>query len=117
MNTSGKNPPKNTHRVYGWKDLPADETPMRYRVTDSNGNDFEVWAKGKRRRVLEGLRRSPLYAASYCRLSDHVDHLRRDGVDIETTLHRNDEETGRERYGVYTLHSSVSPVSEQEEAA
>lgn len=109
-------PPKNTHRVYGWADLPGDERPTKYRVTDSEGRRFEVFAKGKRKRVLEGLRKSPLFAASYCRLSDHIDHLRRDGVDIETSLYRNDPETGRMRYGVYSLHGIVVPVSGQEVA-
>lgn len=109
-------PPKNTQRVYGWADLPSDERLTKYHVTDSQGRRFEVFAKGKRKRVLEGLRKSPLLAASYCRLSDHIDHLRRDGVDIETSLYRNDSETGRMRYGVYTLHGTVSPVSEREAA-
>jgi len=117
MNISDEKPPKTTLRVHGWRDLPADENSVCYKVADRTGNTFEVWAKGKRRRVLEGLCKAPIYSASNCRISDHVDHLRRDGVDIETTLYRNDDETGRERFGVYTLQGSVSPISEQENAA
>ncbi|SLN64126.1 hypothetical protein ROA7450_03383 [Roseovarius albus] len=110
MKCSDGKPPRGTRRVYGWKDLPDNEQPTHYHVIDRNGHETTVSAKGKKKRVLEGLRRAPLLSASYCRLSDQVDLLRRAGLDIETTLYKNDPETGRERYGVYTLHGSVSPI-------
>ncbi len=115
MQVTDDQPPRNTRRVYGWADLPADEALTHYSITDNNtGKIHKVSAKGKRRRVLEGLRRSPLLSASYARLSDHVDHLRRAGIGIETQLYKNDVETGRERYGVYTLQSEVTPLNKQE---
>ncbi|WP_336042569.1 hypothetical protein [Pseudooceanicola nanhaiensis] len=72
-----------------------------------------VYIGNKRQRVLEGLMRSPLYAASYVRLSDHVDHLKRSGFDIETLMFRNDPETGRDTYGVYILRSRVTRIDGQ----
>lgn len=111
------NPPPNAKRVFGWHDTPALENPTWYRVEDECGKSRSFIAKGKRRRVLEGLMRSPLLSASYARLSDHVDHLRRSGVDIETKIYLNDPETGREKYGVYFLNSRVTRIEADEVAA
>jgi hypothetical protein len=105
-------PPENTLRVYRWDDLPAAVEPALYQVTDPGQGPRTITVSKNTRRVLEGLMRSPLYAASYCRLSDKVLPLRRDhGVDIVCTFYRNDEDTGRERYGVYTLVSNVERIS------
>ena len=105
-------PPTNTRRIYAWDDLPQTTEPALYRITDPGQEPRTVTVSKNTRRVLEGLMRGPLFAASYCRLSDKVLPLRRDhGVDIVCTLYRSDEETGRERYGVYTLVSKVERLN------
>ncbi len=111
-------PPSNALRVYRWADLPNLTTPALYRVTDPGQEPREIYASKHKRQVLEGLMRSPLYAASYCRLSDKVLPLRRDdGVNIECKLYNNDPETGRERFGIYFLVSKVELVEESGVAA
>lgn len=110
-------PPSNTKRVYRWDDLPKAETAGAYLIENEGAKPVSVIVRGKRRRVLEGLMQSPLYAASYARLSDHVDHLRREGINIRTDGYRNDPETGRETYGVYTIESTVTRIERGEVAA
>lgn len=103
-----KIPPINAKRVYRWADLPNMKEPALYLVTDPGQEAREIVVSNNQRRVLEGLMRGPIFAASYCRLSDQVLPLRRDhGVNIECEMHRNDAETGRERYGIYHLRSQV----------
>ncbi|MEX0285094.1 MAG: hypothetical protein AB3N23_10825 [Paracoccaceae bacterium] len=108
MRFQTERPPKNARRIYSWRDLSHPTNAAMFNVTDRNGNQFEVWVKDDRRKVLEGLKRTPLYSASYCRLGYHVEHLRKAGCDIETLWFRNDKETGRRTYGVYVLHGSVT---------
>ncbi|CUH45419.1 hypothetical protein [Ruegeria atlantica] len=104
-------PPTNALRVYRWADLPNLTASALYRVTDPGQEPREIHASKHKRQVLEGLMRSPLYAASYCRLSDNVLPLRRDdGVNIGCKLYRNDPETGRQRYGIYFLVSTVELI-------
>lgn len=111
-------PPSNALRVYRWTDLPNLTAPALYRVTDPGQEPREIYASKHKRQVLEGLMRSPLYAASYCRLSDQVLPLRRDnGVNIECKMYRGDAETGRQKYGIYVLVSQVELISEREVAA
>lgn len=104
-------PPPNAKRIYAWKDTPDLTDSAVYRVTDPGQDPREIVVSKNQRRVLEGLMRNPLYAASYCRVSDQVLPLRRDhGVEIHCEMYRNDPETGRERYGVYFLRSKVELV-------
>ena len=111
-------PPSNALRVFRWADLPNLTAPALYRVTDPGQEPREIYAPKHKRQVLEGLMRSPLYAASYCRLSDKVLPVRRDdGVNIVCKLYANDPETGRERFGIYFLVSKVERIETQGAAA
>lgn len=104
----GQKPPANTKRVYRWGDLPNTKERASYIVEDSDGKTRKITVANHKRQVLEGLMVQPILAASYCRISDQVMPLRRDyGLNIICTLYQNDPETGREIYGVYTLHSQV----------
>lgn len=111
-------PPANAKRVYKWADLPDHTDAARYMVTDPGQEPREIIVSNHQRQVLEGLMRSPIYAASYCRVSDQVLPLRRDhGVNIRCDMYRNDPETGRERYGIYVLESEVVRVADERVAA
>ncbi|WP_299661699.1 hypothetical protein [uncultured Ruegeria sp.] len=104
-------PPANALRVYRWADLPNLTAPALYRVIDPGQEPREIYASKHKRQVLEGLMRSPLYAASYCRLSDQVLPLRRDeGVNIECKMYRGDTDTGRQKFGIYFLVSKVERI-------
>lgn len=102
-----KSLPTNAMRVYRWQDLPAVREPASYLVENDDQEPLVIVVSNHQRQVLEGLMRSPIYAASYCRISDQVLPLRRARVDIECKMFRNDPDTGRERYGVYSLVSKV----------
>ncbi len=116
--TSIERPPANALRVYRWADLPNLTAPALYRVTDPGQEPREIYASKHKRQVLEGLMRSPLYAASYCRLSDQVLPLRRDdGVNIECKMYRGDADTGRQKFGIYVLVSQVELIETGEVAA
>ena len=107
-------PPPNAKRVYRWDDLPPTLDAALYSVADGDGEVRIISASRRKRQVLEGLMRAPLFAASYCRISDKVLPLRRDdGIDIECEMYRNDPETGRERYGVYVLKSKVERIDQE----
>lgn len=107
-----QDPPPNARRVYRWDDLPRATGFARFRVTDPGQDPREISVRNNQRRVLEGLMKSPVYAASYCRISDQVLPLRRDhGVDIECQMYSGDEETGRQRFGVYVLRSKVERIN------
>ncbi len=111
-------PPENALRVYRWADLPNLTAPALYRITDPGQEPREIYASKHKRQVLEGLMRSPLYAASYCRLSDQVLPLRRDdGVNIECKMYRGDADTGRQKYGIYVLVSQIERIETDEVAA
>lgn len=104
-------PPSNSKRVYRWTDLPNHTDGALYRVTDPGKEPREIFARKHKQQVLEGLMQSPLYAASYCRLSDQVLPLRRDdGIEIECKLYQSDAETGRQKFGVYFLKSKVERI-------
>jgi hypothetical protein len=104
----GDRPPHDAKRIYRWADLPSATEPACYTV-DPYGEDRRVITVSRHmRQVLEGLINQPIFAASYCRISDQILPLRRDhGLAITCTMYRNDPETGRERYGVYTLETKV----------
>lgn len=107
-------PPTNAKRVYRWTDLPSLTEPATYRVTDPDQEPREITVSKHRRQVLEGLMQGPIYAASYCRLSDQVLPLRRDGsVDIKCEMYTKDKETGRQKYGVYFLQSRVERIKHE----
>lgn len=103
-------PPSNARRIYRWADLPGCQPHTGYIVENDGQEAVTLFVRNKRQRVLEGLMRSPLYAASYTRLSDHVDHLKRSGVVIETLMFRDDPETGRDTFGIYVLRSRVTRI-------
>ena len=104
----GSRPPSNAKRIYRWDDLPDAKGIERYIVNPNDANAEEIKLAKRKRQVLEGLMQGPIYAASYCRLSDQVMPLRRDyGLEIETTIYRHDDATGREKFGLYTLQSKV----------
>jgi hypothetical protein len=110
-------PPSNARRVFRWNDLPETTGYAWFRVTAPGAEPRKILVRNHQRQVLEGLMQAPIYAASYCRISDQVLSLRRDhGLDIECEMYRNDPETGRERYGVYVLRSKVERI-EMEAAA
>lgn len=110
-------PPPNTRRVYGWNDLPARTSPASYWIEAKDRDRRRATLSKHTRQTLEGLMRSPLYAASYCRLSDQVLKLKADhGIDVECQMYRGDPETGRLRFGVYFLRSVVTPIDDAEAA-
>lgn len=118
MTTKDNTPPANAKRVYRWADLPPATDRASYIVINPGEEPREISVARHQRQVLEGLLAGPIYAASYCRISDQVLPLRRDhGIEIECTMYRGDPETGRERYGVYSLKSLVERSPEMEAAA
>ena len=113
-----KQPPKSARRIGKWDDLNYPTSPGLFRVTGLGEDPRTFVASKHMRQVLEGLMNHPIYAASYCRISDQVLPLRRDqGVNIRCDMYSDDKETGRSRYGVYVLESQVERVEESEVAA
>lgn len=114
----GEKPDSKTRRIYNWDGFKVDPKPATFLIENEGQDPYRITVSRHKRQVLEGLTKSPIMAASYCRISDQVLPLRRDyGVDIICTIYRNDPETGRDVYGVYTLVSCVTRVSDQVEAA
>lgn len=112
----GAKPPTNAKRVYRWADLPKSSEAATFFVDEDANAPRKITVSRHKRQVLEGLMRGPILAASYCRISDQVLPLRRDyGLDITCTIYRNDPETGRQKYGVYTLASKVRRAGEEVE--
>lgn len=108
-------PPANALRVNKWADLPDTTEACAYQYWD--GDELSSFVVSKHdRQVLEGLIRRPVYAASFARVSDCVFRLRGIGLHIETKMFRNDPETGRQRFGVFFLLSSVKRMSDKEAA-
>ena len=101
----------NARRISRWDDTPRTTDYAVYHVHEDGKAPRDICVGRNTRRVLEALRRSPIYSASVCRLSDQVLLLRdQHGVDIDCTLYRADPDTGRERFGVYTLLSRVERI-------
>ena len=73
----GSRPPSNAKRIYRWDDLPDAKGIERYIVNPNDANAEEIKLAKRKRQVLEGLMQGPIYAASYCRLSDQVMPSRR----------------------------------------
>ncbi|WP_439521077.1 hypothetical protein [Marivita sp.] len=114
----GARPSADTKRIYKWANLKADTTRASFLIENEGIKPFKITVSLKKRQVLEGLMQSPIMAASYCRISDQVLPLRRDyGVNIVCTIYKNDPETGRETFGVYTLVSKVTRILSDKEAA
>ena len=74
----GDKPPINTKRIYRWADLPDTTAPAVFIVQDDGEEVPKFTVSRHMRQVLEGLMHGPIFAASYCRLSDQVLPLRRD---------------------------------------
>lgn len=107
----GANPSPDTRRIYGWAGLGSSTDTAQFLVENEDQEPHTITLRNRKRQVLEGLMQSPIFAASYCRLSDQVLPLRRDyGVEITCTIYRNDPETDRELYGVYELASKVRRI-------
>ena len=79
-----------------------------------NGDDapfiYAVKPGSRIHESLEALRKGPLPAPAYTRRSDHILHLRRAGLLIETEF-RQQAEDSEYKFGVYHLKSVVVPVS------
>lgn len=107
----GETPPINVKRVYKWADLPGNTKPAKYSIECEGQEPRTITVLRRKRQVLEGLMKSPIRAASYCRISDQVLPLLRDhGVDFRCTIYKNDPDTGRDVYGVYTLENTVRRI-------
>lgn len=107
----GATPSRNTKRIYKWADLPGDTKPAKFTIECEGKEPRTITVSRRKRQVLEGLMETPILAASYCRISDNVLPLRRDyGLDIACTVYKNDPDTGRDIYGVYTLANTVTRI-------
>jgi hypothetical protein len=107
----GETHSKDAKRFYAWKDFQCDKRLERFLVEDEGQEPRTISVSKNKKRVLVGLINGPVFAASYCRISDQVLPLRRDyGLDITCTIFKNDPETGRDIYGVYTLESKVTRI-------
>ena len=112
---SNLKPPANALRIYSWDQTPNLTKPAAYEVQNENQGPCRIVISKNTRRVLEALMHSPVYAASYCRISDKVLPLRRDfGIDIECVIYDGDIPTKRARFGVYFLRSKVIRLATQE---
>lgn len=110
--------PSNALRVFSWDQTPNLTKPAAYAVHNEGQEPQTIVVSKNTRRVLEALMTSPVYAASYCRISDKVLPLRRDhGVDIECVIYDSDLPTKRARFGVYFLKSKVIRLDDQKVAA
>lgn len=85
----------------------------KYQV--QNGDDapfiYSVKSGSRIQETLEALRKGPVPAPAFTRRSDHVFRMRSEGLRIETEF-RPQSDDSHERYGVYTLLSRVSRISE-----
>jgi len=84
-----------------------------YKIQNGDADPFIYSVKPGSRihESLEALRKGPLPAPAYTRRSDHILHLRRAGLHIETEF-KPQREDSEHKYGVYHLKSTVVPVSE-----
>lgn len=115
--SSNLKPPANALRVFSWEQTPNLTASAVYLVQTGDQAPHKIVVSKNTRRVLEALMRSPVYAASYCRISDKVLPLRRDfGVEIECVFYDGDALTHRARFGGYFLKSKVTEVELQEVA-
>jgi hypothetical protein len=101
-------PPSNALRVEAWRDLPSERGPASYKITNDDGAVHHInLAKGNRI-ILDALLRQPVYCASPVRVSNRVCILiHKYGVPITLEMYQNDEETGRDKFGVYFLNGHV----------
>ena len=96
--------PKNSKRVSKWSDLPKATTPKTY-IINNEGKTHRVTLSRHKRQVLEGLMINPIYAPSPARISDCKLHLVNAGIEIDTLMFSNDDNT--EKFGIYVLKSAV----------
>ncbi len=113
--TNPSKEPSNTLYVQRWADLNALTEPAEFEVTNDNGESHVIHADRNLRRVLEALRKQPIYCASRCRVSHYVNLLRHEKrVAIETDRYSNDAASGRMSYGVFRLVSKVRRIKPSE---
>ncbi len=106
-------PPSNALRVEAWRDLPADRTPARYQITDSDGDTRTITLSKGNRIILDALIKQPIYCASPVRVSDRVCILRHEyGVPITKEMYENDTATDRAKFGVYFLENGVTRLTD-----
>lgn len=107
--------PRDTLYVQRWADLPALTETAEFEITNGDGDSHIIHVNKNMRRVLEALRKCPIYCASRYRVSHYVSLLRHEKrVEIETDRYSNDPDTGRLTYGVFRLVSKVKRVGSQE---
>ncbi|WP_158234192.1 hypothetical protein [Oceaniglobus indicus] len=110
--TRGDRPPPNALRVKAWRDLPANRTPARYKITADSGDTHQISVAKGNRIILDALIEQPVYCASPVRISDRVCILRHEyGVPIIKEMYENDAATDRAKFGVYFLNAKVERVS------
>ena len=98
-------------RVTEWKDLPSNKESARFRVISDAGDERVITLSKNKRRILEGLMKQPIYAASPVRISDVVHLLKGEqGLSIKTEMYANDRETDRAKFGVYFLTDQVERI-------
>lgn len=85
----------------------------KYQIQNGDGKPFmfSTKTKGRIHDSLEALRRGPLPAPSKRRVSDHILKLRQAGIQIETEMHKQKDDS-HELFGVYYLKSKVTPIVE-----
>jgi hypothetical protein len=111
-------PPANALRIFSWDQTPNLSKPAIYEVQNEGQEPRRIVVSKNTRRVLEALILSPVYAASYCGISDKVLPLRRDfDIDIECVTYEGGIPTKRARFGVYFLKSKVIRLADQKVAA
>jgi len=101
-------PPSNALRVEAWRDLPKDGAAARYKITREDGGVSVIMLAKGNRIILDALLRQPVYCASPVRVSNRDCILiHKYGVPITLEMYQNDEETGRDKFGVYFLNGHV----------
>lgn len=111
-------PPTNALRIYSWNQTPNLTASAAYMVQNEGQEPHTIMVSKNICRVPEALMPSPVYAASYCRISDKVLPLRPAfRVDIDCTIYEGDVPTKRKRFGVYFLKSKVVRLDDQQVAA
>lgn len=114
---SNLKPPSDALRIYSWDQTPNLTASATYQVQNESDEPHKIVVSKNTRRVLEALMNSPVYAASYCRISDKVLPLRRDhGVEIDCVIFEGDTPTKRQRFGVYFLKSKVTCLPDEQVA-
>ncbi|WP_299986669.1 hypothetical protein [uncultured Ruegeria sp.] len=113
--TEPMGPPVNALSADAWRDFPNKIEPAQYLVENDNGESHVITVSKNMRRVLEALIQRPVYCASRCRIGHYVHLMRHDKrVEIVTDEYSNDSQSGRMRFGIFTLISKVTRIDGRE---